>query len=164
MPTNACLDTCASLIYPDLNRGERVFSQVVRWWRRSPLHPTESPTIAQQFQAAPARDTTKMDAILRASMKFVEQHLEAPADTKTKEADDHEMIALSAEYLKQLTHAGDTQVAGNDIPPVESVFDLKSGARAKLLDRSGSHVIIEVDKNRSDWIEWSEVKARIAAK
>jgi len=25
-------------------------------------------------------------------------------------------------------------------------------------------VIIEVDKYRSDWIEWSEVKARIAAK
>ncbi len=47
---------------------------------------------------------------------------------------------------------------------IESVFDLKSGARAKLVDRSGSMVIIEIDKYRSDWIEWSEVKARIAAK
>ena len=47
---------------------------------------------------------------------------------------------------------------------IESVFDLKSGLRAKLVDRSGSMVIIEIDKYRSDWIEWSEVKARIAAK
>jgi hypothetical protein len=46
----------------------------------------------------------------------------------------------------------------------ESVFDLKSGARAKLVDSSGSMVNIEIDKYRSDWIEWSEVKARIAAK
>jgi hypothetical protein len=29
---------------------------------------------------------------------------------------------------------------------MESVFDLKSGARAKLVDRSGSMVIIEIDK------------------
>jgi len=47
---------------------------------------------------------------------------------------------------------------------IESVFDLKSGLRAKLVDRSGSMVIIEIDKYRSDWIEWSAVKARIAAK
>ncbi len=44
------------------------------------------------------------------------------------------------------------------------IFDLKSGLRAKLVDRSGSMVIIEIDKYRSDWIEWSAVKARIAAK
>ncbi len=56
------------------------------------------------------------------------------------------------------------QVAVDDIPPLYSVFDLKSGARAKLVDRSGSMVMIEVEKSRSDWIEWSEVKARIAAK
>jgi hypothetical protein len=56
------------------------------------------------------------------------------------------------------------QVVGDDIPTIESVFDLKSGARAKLVDRRGSMVIIEIDKYRSDWIEWSEVKARIAAK
>jgi hypothetical protein len=56
------------------------------------------------------------------------------------------------------------QVAVDDIPPLYSVFDLKSGARAKLVDRSGSMVMIEVEKYRSDWIEWSEVKARIAAK
>jgi len=53
---------------------------------------------------------------------------------------------------------------GDDIPTIGSVFDLKSGARAKLVDRSGSMVIVEIDKYRSDWIEWSEVKARIAAK
>jgi hypothetical protein len=57
-----------------------------------------------------------------------------------------------------------TQFVGDDIPTIKSVFDLKSGARAKLVDRSGSMVIIEIDKYRSDWIEWSEVKARIAAK
>jgi hypothetical protein len=56
------------------------------------------------------------------------------------------------------------QVAVDDIPPLYSVFDLKSGARAKLVDRSGSMVMSEVEKYRSDWIEWSEVKARIAAK
>jgi len=56
------------------------------------------------------------------------------------------------------------QFVGDDIPTIESVFDLKSGARAKLVDRCGSMVIIEIDKYRSDWIEWSEVKARIAAK
>jgi hypothetical protein len=53
---------------------------------------------------------------------------------------------------------------GNDIPPVETVFDLKSGARAKLIDRSGSMVIVEIEGYRSDWIEWREVQARIAAK
>jgi phage baseplate assembly protein gpV len=36
--------------------------------------------------------------------------------------------------------------------------------RAKLVDRTGSMVIVEVQEHRSDWIEWSEVKARIAAK
>ena len=56
------------------------------------------------------------------------------------------------------------QFVGDDVPTIESVFDLKSGARAKLVDRSGSMVIIEIDKYRSDWIEWSEIKARIAAK
>jgi hypothetical protein len=73
------------------------------------------------------------------------------------------MIALSPDYFRQLMNAGNTQVVGNDIPPVESVFDLKSGVRAKLVDRSGSMVIVEVQEYRSDWIEWSEVKARIAA-
>jgi hypothetical protein len=74
------------------------------------------------------------------------------------------MIALSPEYFKRLVNAADTQVVGQDIPPVKSVFDLKSGVRAKLVDRSGSMVIVEVQDYRSDWIEWSEVKARIAAK
>jgi hypothetical protein len=73
------------------------------------------------------------------------------------------MIALSPHYFKRLINAGHTQVVGEDIPPVESVFDLKSGVRAKLVDRSGSMVIVEVQEYRSDWIEWSEVKARIAA-
>lgn len=74
------------------------------------------------------------------------------------------MIALSPEYLKQLTDAANSQVVGNDIPPLESFFDLKSGVRAKLVDRSGSMVIIQVQEYRSDWIEWREVKARVAAK
>ena len=74
------------------------------------------------------------------------------------------MIAISPEYFKRLVSAGNLQVVGNDIPPVESVFDLKSGVRAKLVDRSGSMVIVEVEDYRSDWIEWREVKARIAAK
>ena len=73
------------------------------------------------------------------------------------------MIALSPDYFRRLMDARNTQVVGNDIPPVESVFDLKSGVRAKLVDRSGSMVIVEVQEYRSDWIEWSEVKARIAA-
>jgi hypothetical protein len=55
------------------------------------------------------------------------------------------------------------QIVGEDVPPVLSVLDLKSGARAKLVDRSGSMVTVEVEEC-SDWIEWREVKARIAAK
>jgi hypothetical protein len=74
------------------------------------------------------------------------------------------MIALNPDYFKRLMIAGNTQVVGEDIPPVRSVFDLKSGVRAQLVDRSGSMVIVEVQEYRSDWIEWSEVKARIAAK
>ena len=74
------------------------------------------------------------------------------------------MIAISPDYFKRLINAGNTQVVGEDIPPVKSVFDLKSGVRAKLVDRSGSMVIVEVQEYRSDWIEWSEVKERIAAK
>jgi hypothetical protein len=74
------------------------------------------------------------------------------------------MIAISPGYLRRLINAGHTQVVGEDIPPVKSVFDLKSGVRAKQVDRSGSMVIFEVEDYRSDWIEWSEVKARIAAK
>jgi len=60
--------------------------------------------------------------------------------------------------------AGKMRIVGEDIPPITSVFELKSGARAKLVDRSGSMVIVEVEDYRSDWIEWNEVKARIAAK
>ncbi|HEY6299297.1 MAG TPA: hypothetical protein VIW95_06590 [Candidatus Binatus sp.] len=74
------------------------------------------------------------------------------------------MIAISPDYFKRLINAGNTQVVGGDIPPITSVFDLKSGVRAKLVDRSGSMVIVEVEHYRSDWIEWREVKARIAAK
>ena len=73
------------------------------------------------------------------------------------------MIAISPDYFKRLVNAGNMQVVGDDIPPVKSVFELKSGARARLVDRSGSMVIVEVQEYRSDWIEWSEVKARIAA-
>jgi hypothetical protein len=74
------------------------------------------------------------------------------------------MIAISPDYFKRLVNAANTQVVGADIPPITSVFDLKSGARAKLVDRSGSMVIIEVEHYRSDWIEWREVKDRIAAR
>ena len=74
------------------------------------------------------------------------------------------MIAISPDFFKRLINAGNTQVVGNDIPHVKSVFHLRSGVLAKLIDRSGSMVIIEVEHHRSDWIEWSEVKARIAAK
>ena len=74
------------------------------------------------------------------------------------------MIALSPDYFRRLVNAANTLVVGEDIPPVKSVFDLKSGVRARLVDRSGSMVIVEVEDYRSDWIEWSEVKARIAAK
>ena len=73
------------------------------------------------------------------------------------------MIALSPDYFKRLMNAGIKQVV-EDIPPIKSVFDLKSGVRAKLVDRSGSMVIVEVQEYRSDWIEWSEVKRRIAVK
>ena len=71
------------------------------------------------------------------------------------------MIWLNTDYWKR---AEKMQVVGEDIPPIKSVFDLKSGVRAKLVDRSGSMVIVGIDDYRSDWIEWSEVKARIAAK
>ena len=74
------------------------------------------------------------------------------------------MIAISPDYFKRLVNAANTQVVGEDIPPIESVFDLKSGVRAKLADRSGSMVIVEVEHYRSDWIEWREVKDRIAAR
>jgi hypothetical protein len=74
-----------------------------------------------------------------------------------------EMIAINPEYFKRLVNAGNAQVFEQDIPPVESVFRLKSGARARLVDRSGSMVIVQVQEYRSDWIEWSEVEARIAA-
>jgi len=72
------------------------------------------------------------------------------------------MIAINPDYFKRLVNAANTQVVGADIPPIKSVFDLKSGVRARLVDRSGSMVIVEVDEYRSDWIEWSEVKGRIA--
>jgi hypothetical protein len=75
------------------------------------------------------------------------------------------MIYLGPNYWSRaLMLAEKMQIYVDDIPPIKSFFDLKSGARAKLADRSGSMVIIEVDDYRSDWIEWSEVKARIAAK
>jgi hypothetical protein len=45
-----------------------------------------------------------------------------------------------------IDHAEKTQIVDEDVPPVQSVFDLKSGARAKLVDRSGSVVIVEVEK------------------
>ena len=75
------------------------------------------------------------------------------------------MIWVTPDYLKQAIElAGKMQIVGEDIPPIKSVFELKSGARAKLVDRSGSMVIVEVEDYRSDWIEWNEVKVRIAAK
>ena len=72
--------------------------------------------------------------------------------------------ALDTDYFRRLMNAGNTQVVGEDIPPIESVFDLKSGVRAKLVDRRGSMVIVQIQEYRSDWIEWSEVKPRIAAR
>jgi len=58
-----------------------------------------------------------------------------------------EMLSLNADYLKPvIDHAEKTQIVDEDVPPVQSVFDLKSGARAKLVDRSGSMVIVEVEK------------------
>jgi len=78
------------------------------------------------------------------------------------------MIALGPDYFRRLVNAGNLQIVGEDvnkdIPPVQTVFNLKSGVRAKLVDRSGSMVIVEVQDHRSDWLEWSEVKARISAK
>ena len=75
------------------------------------------------------------------------------------------MISRNMDYWNQaIKLAEKMQVICDDIPPIKSVFDLKSGARAKLVDRSGSMVIIEVEDYRSDWIEWSEVKGRIAEK
>ena len=72
-------------------------------------------------------------------------------------------LGVSAYYWNPTVRQEEkTQFVGDDIPAIESVFDLKSRARAKLVDRSGSMVIIEVDRYRSDWIEWSEVRARIA--
>lgn len=56
---------------------------------------------------------------------------------------------------------GEVQIVGEDIPAIGSVLLLKSGVRALLVDRSGSMVIVEIEKRRSDWIEWSEIKARI---
>ena len=84
--------------------------------------------------------------------------------TKPQEACEDAMIPLSPDSIKRLTYTGNTQVTGEDIPPIKSVFDLKSAVRAKLVDRSDSMVIVEVQEYRSDWTEWSEVKARIAAK
>ena len=74
------------------------------------------------------------------------------------------MIAISPDYFKRLVQGEKMRIVGEDIPPIESVFDLKSGVRAKLADRSGSMVIVEVEHYRSDWIEWREVKARIAVR
>ena len=73
------------------------------------------------------------------------------------------MIWVNPDYLSRaIKLAEKMRIVSEDIPPIKSVFDLKSGARAKLVDRSGSMVIVEVEDYRSDWIEWSEVKARIA--
>jgi hypothetical protein len=72
------------------------------------------------------------------------------------------MISIADYWSRALMLAEKMQVLADDIPPVKSVFELKSGARAKLVDRSGSMVIVEVEERRSDWIEWREVKARIA--
>lgn len=66
------------------------------------------------------------------------------------------MIWLNGQY-------GEIQIVGADIPPLYSTFLLKSGVRARLIDRSGSMVMVEVEKHRSEWIEWTEVKARIEA-
>jgi hypothetical protein len=74
------------------------------------------------------------------------------------------MIAISPDYFKRLVQGEKTRIVGDDIPPITSVFDLKSGVRAKLVDRRGSMVIVEVEHHRSDWIEWREIKERIAAK
>ncbi len=83
---------------------------------------------------------------------------------KQQEPCQDEMISIIPDYWKRaITLLEKMEIVADDIPPVGSVFDLKSGARAKLVDRSGSMVIVEIENNRSDWIEWREVKARIAA-
>jgi hypothetical protein len=74
------------------------------------------------------------------------------------------LLTANPDYWKRAMGAWQMEVASNDIQPVGRVFDLKSGARARLADRSDSMAIIEGEKYRSDWIEWSEVKSRIAAK
>jgi hypothetical protein len=75
------------------------------------------------------------------------------------------MIWADPDYWNRANKLLDkTRIVSDEIPPVESVFEFKSGARAKLIDRHGSMVIVEVQEYRSDWIEWSEVKARIAPK
>ena len=57
------------------------------------------------------------------------------------------MIWVNPDYLKQaIKQTEKMRIVGEDIPPIKSVFDLKSGARAKLVDRSGSMVIVEVEK------------------
>jgi hypothetical protein len=38
------------------------------------------------------------------------------------------------------------RIVGADIPAIDTVFYLKSGARARLIDRSGSMVIVEIEK------------------
>jgi hypothetical protein len=71
---------------------------------------------------------------------------------------------INPDYWKRAIRLAETMpVAVDHIPPLETVFDLKSGSRAKLVDRTGSMVMIKVEKYRLYWIECSEVKARIAA-
>ncbi len=51
-------------------------------------------------------------------------------------------IRVSAYYWNRTVQQEEKiQFVGDDIPTIESVFDLKSGARAKLVDRSGSMVV-----------------------
>jgi hypothetical protein len=48
-------------------------------------------------------------------------------------------IGVSAYYWNRTVQQEEkAQFVGDDIPTIESVFDLKSGARARLVDRSGS--------------------------
>lgn len=49
------------------------------------------------------------------------------------------MISFNSQY-------GEVQIVGQDIPPIRSVLPLKSGVRAMLFDRSGSMVIVEIEK------------------
>ena len=47
-------------------------------------------------------------------------------------------IGVSAYYWNRTVQQEEkAQFVGDDIPTIESVFDLKSGARAKLVDRNG---------------------------